>query len=236
MISYAKRFGFRVSLTSNLTIFNLNDPSRLVESGLDYLYVSFDGASKDTFESIRVGCNFDKVVSNIKQMVVAKKALGSDSPKLLLETTVSQLNAREVPQIIKIAEQLEVDGVYFFRQITPGKEDYGSDFFASQEWQNLRKSNIDIQAPSSERSLHACVGVIGCYITFDGKVLQCNRLIQLLPREEYSHFQFGDLEKNSLAEIWFSERYRQFRTRVALGMHSSLCKSCPTASSWQQKA
>jgi radical SAM protein with 4Fe4S-binding SPASM domain len=230
MVSYAKKFGFRVSLTSNLTVFNQNNPSRLVQSGLDYLYISFDGASKDTFEKIRVGSNFDKVVENIKHLVRTKRDLNSRSPKLLFESTISQYNAKEIHEIVKLAESLEVDGVYFFRQVTPDKEDYGSDYFASQNWEDLAKSRIEIQAASPEKPPRPCVGVIGCYITFDGKVLQCNRLIQLLPREEYSHFQFGDLNRNPLSEIWFSDSYRRFRTRVALGMYSSLCKSCPTAS------
>lgn len=229
MVSYAKRFGFRVSLTSNLTVWNRNSPGKLIESGLDYLYVSFDGASKDTFESIRVGSNFERVVDNIRQVVRAKKNMKSRSPKILFESTISEYNTAEVPQIVKLAESLGVDGVYFFRQVTSGKEDYGSDYFATQNWKNLSNSGIEIQASSPESPPRPCVGVIGCYITYDGKVLQCNRLIQLLPRAEYSRFQFGDLRKNSLSEIWFSRRNRLFRTRVALGLYSSLCRSCPSA-------
>jgi len=230
MVEHARKFGFRVSLTTNLAFLDKDSATRLIKSGLDYLYVSFDGASKATFEKIRVGSDFEKVVDNIRQFVMTRKGLNSKSPKLLFESTISECNAKEVRQIVELAESLEVDGVYFFRQIARGKQDYRNDYFATQNWEDLADCKIEIQASSPEKSPRPCVGVIGCYITFDGKVLQCNRLIQTLSREEYSRFQFGDLNENSLSEIWFSDSYRQFRNRVALGMWPSLCKSCPTAS------
>ena len=229
LVKCAKEYGFRVSLTSNFTVASRRDSLDLIKAGLDGLFASFDGASKQTFEKIRVGANFDRVVDNVKMFVKAKKELNSRTPKLMFETTISESNAHEALQIIRFAESLGVDGIYIYRQVTSGKQDYDRDSFASIDWKELPESKIVIQVSSATEPVRPCIGVIGCYITFDGKVLPCNRLIQLAPRAEYSRYQFGDLNRNSLSEIWFSDEYRQFRNRLALGKYFSICKSCPTS-------
>jgi len=236
MVEYAKNNGFHVSFTSNFTVINREKAVELIKARLDGLYASFDGASKETFERIRVGADFDKVIGNVKLFQGIKKEVGSVKPKLMFETTVSESNMHEVLGIIKLAESLGVDGVYICREVKAGKTDYANDSFASINWKGLAKSRVEIQFSNPVRPPRPCVGVIGCYITFDGKVLPCNRIIQLAPRSEYSHYQFGDLKKESLREIWFSNDYRLFRKRVALGICSSLCKSCPTcAGNYQTK-
>lgn len=227
MIKYAKKNGFRVSLTSNFTLIDKENSLDLIDSELDYLYVSFDGASKSTFEKIRIGANFEKIVDKIRLFIKTREELKSKKPKLMFETTISEDNIQEVPQIVELAESLRVDGIYFFREVKLGKGDYANDSFSLINWKDLAKSSIEILVNQPNES-RLCDGMIGCYITFDGKVLPCNRLVQLASREEYSRYQLGDLNRSSLSEIWFSDSYKRFRRRLALGMASSLCKSCPT--------
>jgi radical SAM protein with 4Fe4S-binding SPASM domain len=199
----------------------------LMNSQLGYLYISFDGAKKQTFEKIRVGSKFEKIIENVKLCVKIRKNANSPNPKLMFETTISTDNAKEVPQIIKLAESVGVDGIYLYRQVTPGKQDYESDPAASINWQSMPKTNIEIQSYQLEKPSRFCIGTIGCYITFDGKVLPCNRIIQLAPRQQYQQYQFGDLNKNSLAQIWRSRQYRKHRAQIALGKYPPLCRSCP---------
>lgn len=227
MIKYATDYGFKVSLTSNFTLINKENSLDLIDSELDYLYVSFDGASKSTFEKMRIGTNFEKIVDKVKLFIKMRKELNSKKPKLMFETTISEDNVQEVPQIVELAESLRVDGIYFFREVKPGKRDYADDSFSLMDLKDLAKSSIEILVNQPDKA-GFCVGMFGCYITFDGKVLPCNRLIQLASRKEYVRYQFGDLNRNSLSEIWFSDSYKRFRRRLALGMTSSFCKSCPT--------
>jgi len=56
----------------NATLINRETALRLVESGIDLIMVSFDGASRETFESIRVGANYETVIKNIGQLIKAE--------------------------------------------------------------------------------------------------------------------------------------------------------------------
>jgi MoaA/NifB/PqqE/SkfB family radical SAM enzyme len=75
MIEYAKRKYYAFTrISTNLNIFNKEKAERLVASGLDYLTLSIDGASQETYSKYRVGGDFNKVLENVTLIVAAKKA------------------------------------------------------------------------------------------------------------------------------------------------------------------
>jgi len=226
MVRYAKGHDFNVSFTSNFTLINSNHAINLIKAGLDSLYISFDGATEQTFESIRTGASYKKVVDNIKLFAETRKHLNSGIPKLVFMSTISPSNAAEIPQLIGLAESLGIDGIDLFKQIIPEKECVNN-LSISQYVEGMSNDKVEIHAVCLDKPPQFCTAVMGCYITFDGKVLPCGALIQMIPREQYSRFQFGDLKRNSFSDIWFSNSYRQFRTRIILGKHPPLCRSCP---------
>lgn len=81
MIELAKSSECLVGLTTNGMHLNRSNCRRMVDSGLDIIGVSIDGATKQTYESIRVGSTFEKLIDNIETLTsVIEKSL-SDKPK-----------------------------------------------------------------------------------------------------------------------------------------------------------
>ena len=69
-IKYAKSRGMQdVVCVSNGTLLTRDKVDKLLDSGLDSIYFSFDGATKDTYEKIRVGANFKKTRGNILRLI-----------------------------------------------------------------------------------------------------------------------------------------------------------------------
>jgi MoaA/NifB/PqqE/SkfB family radical SAM enzyme len=226
MVEYAKRGVFKVGFTSNLTTMNESMAEKLINANLDYLYVSFDGATKETFEKLRVGADFEKVISNIKMFLEKRNQKNQSRPIVKLTATISYDNSEEIPGLIKIAEDLKVNSINFNRQIIPGKEHWKQEFRVISVWK--QRANVEIGRMAIPlRRPQPCIALKGCYITYDGKVLPCNSLIQILPRREYYRVQVGDLKQNTLHEIWFSKSYRLFRTHLALGRRPFFCNYCP---------
>ena len=226
MVEYAKRGDFKVGFTSNLTTLNESMAEKLINANLDYLYVSFDGATKETFEKLRVGANFEKVISNIEMFLEKRNQKNQSRPIVKLTATISYDNSEEIPGLIKIAEDLKVNSINFNRQIIPGKEHWKQEFRVISVWEQRANVKIGRMAIPLRRP-QPCVALKGCYITYDGKVLPCNSLIQILPRREYYRVQVGDLKQNSLREVWFSKNYRLLRTHLALGRRPFFCNYCP---------
>lgn len=77
MVALAARRGIRVSANTNLTLLTVRRAQRCIDSGLAALSVSLDGATAATFQAIRHGASFDKVVRNLARLTDARDAAGS---------------------------------------------------------------------------------------------------------------------------------------------------------------
>ncbi|MEM3697172.1 MAG: radical SAM protein [Candidatus Bathyarchaeia archaeon] len=225
MVSYAKDKGLNVGMNTNLTMVNEDILKNLIKAGLDWLTVSIDGATKETFENIRVGAIFEGVVENIKFTIDLRERMNAKRPRIYLNYTICEQNIQEIPEMIKLADDLRVNGIGFMKQVVPGisySEKPPLNPLPENKWLNRKiKATFHLTVVSS------CVVPRSCYITFDGKVLPCYPLYELVPRGEYSSYQFGDLSAQSLREIWFSMRYRNFRAKNISGTRLPICKSCP---------
>lgn len=223
MIRYGKKLGFQVGLTSNMTIMNQSIAKNLIYAGLDHLHVSIDYACKELFEFVRKGADFERVVSNTKLIVNIRNQLSYCKPKIILNATVVFNDFSHLFKLINLAKTLKVDGIAFNAQISPRKIATSYHKLASLI-KRLSVNNMEIKLHSSSK---ICDVLNGCYITFDGKVLPCPTLVQLIPRKEYWRFQFGDLKNEAFNKIWFSKKYRLFRVKAALGLLPNICKYCP---------
>ena len=65
-VNQAKENGHKVGLTTNGTRMTTDMARGLLQAGLDLVIFSFDGATKNTYESIRKGAQYENVLNNIR--------------------------------------------------------------------------------------------------------------------------------------------------------------------------
>jgi len=225
MMNVAKQKGFEVSLTDNFTLVDKEVAHTLIRSQIDYLYASFDSVSKRKFEKIRVGANFEDVVNNIRQFVEAKKQVNAKKPEVFFKSTISRDNFSEIPDLIRLAEDLGLDGIDFSKEHSYCQDNVNDpSFYLDPKSLPLTKMRLILCEMSK---IYPCQALAGCFVTFDGKVLPCDHVMQLLPRSEFSRFHVGDVERNTVAEIWRSEKYRRIRRGLASGEWLPFCEKCP---------
>jgi radical SAM protein with 4Fe4S-binding SPASM domain len=109
MIDYCRKKGIRASTITNATLIDDKAAQRLAGSSLEFILVSVDGASKETFESIRTGASFERVVENMKRLVAAKK--GRKYPKIIINYTCNKHNIGELPDAVRLAREINADGI-----------------------------------------------------------------------------------------------------------------------------
>src|SRR5205814_3424627 len=76
MVAYAAARGIRVTTNSNLTLLNPRRAEHCITSGLDWLHISLDGATAQTYERIRVRAHFERVMRNMHLLLDARERLG----------------------------------------------------------------------------------------------------------------------------------------------------------------
>jgi radical SAM protein with 4Fe4S-binding SPASM domain len=227
IIRSAKERGFTVSLISNFTLIDRDKSLSLINSGLDFLYVSFDSGTKSVFEKIRNGACFEKVIENVELFVRTKNEVKVKKPSFFLKTTVSRRNSEEIRQLINLAESLGVEGINFGKLFGEEK-DYLHDPSCFLNMEEFKGNKVFID-PCEIGKFYQCDGIGGCYITYDGRVLPCGIMMQAISRSEYPQFQLGDLHANTIDKIWRSTKFKQFRKQIK--SHSQpylpVCEECP---------
>ena len=93
--------------------------------GIDRIYWSFDGTTKETYEKIRVGSDFDLVTGNLKNFFNLKKEMNAYFPEIAFHFIVNKLNINEIPQyldLVRSVTQGENEDVQITRMLHSFKE------------------------------------------------------------------------------------------------------------------
>src|SRR6266536_4720299 len=76
IVEFLKSRGVYVTLNDNFTLMTDKTARRIIELGVDQIFLSLDGATKETYEKIRAGANFEKVLQNARGLVRIKREMG----------------------------------------------------------------------------------------------------------------------------------------------------------------
>jgi len=221
MISYLKSKNIKSEIVTNMTIFNPDIKNTLLK--MDKITVSIDGASKETYERIRVGANFDDVLDNL--FVLSKEK--SDNTILDVNYVISSDNYKEVFDFITLTKRY-VDAINFKFINSTTDETNGLRLSYQTIFDILNKLKdkelVKISNPEELRTyIHKipCYNLwFGCYISPSGKVYPCCNFYD----EDKNYL--GDLNTQSMKDIWNSNKYNDLRKEYK-GKKPNLCEHCP---------
>ncbi len=102
MIQYAKDNGLTdVVLNSNANLLDEDAAKGLIKSGLDAIYVGIDAFAKETYAKLRVGGDYYKVVTNVRNLIKLKKELKTERPQVYVQFVEMESNKHEVNDFIE---------------------------------------------------------------------------------------------------------------------------------------
>ena len=205
-VEHCERHGISTLLSTNGTLLDETAATRLLDSRLDHITLSFDGASKETFEYYRKGARFEKVRDNFVRFCRMKHQRGSKMQVVVQMVRMSG-NAHEVDEFKRFWSAVEgVDQVRV-------KEDET----------NLLQPERKRTGEGARRCHYLWRGAM--YVKHDGRVYPC---CQSYPLDGDP---VGDLREQTLPEIFNSDAMRQMRALHAAGRAAEIdvCARCCTA-------
>lgn len=200
-----------VTFSTNASLLNADKSVKLIESGLDDIRFSVDGATKETFESIRKGLNFEEVIENCLQFIKLRDERGK-FPVIEIRMALQSLNKPEEQEWARYwKERLSDTDIVSSKPI--------------HSWGNqLKNYEPSLKGEKESKMYHSvpCVSPWSTMIVhFDGKVPLCgadynNRLLM------------GDVTQSTIKSIWNSKNFENLRKIHASGERSlvSLCNGC----------
>lgn len=202
-VAYVKSKGARAQFFSNASVMDEEKANQALESGLDRINFSVDGARKETYETIRQGLNYEKMVENILYLVNRKKFLNLKYPKITVVFVKQNFNESDVSEFKSFWED-KVDCVVFS---TDDNRNETSRSFAA---------DIKKNTPFPCRKLWGEIIIMSngqaplCCMDSDGKMV------------------IGDFNTQTLKEVWKGNIFERVR-----GLHLDfkadqvpLCKKC----------
>ncbi len=244
MIRYSKQKGTSVYLVDSFDLITPDVSYELVNIGVDGIYISMDGAMKDTYEVIKVGCTFDRVLSNIQGLLDAKRYLKSPIPELCFRFTVNSNNVREMASFVSLVESMASrqewgDGskIHFVGLLDyPEIHHLYLDTIPVNYVDAALKASTDMPVvfahleDGRNPSINRCLAWMEPYFALvpHPMVLPCCAVLMSNSRTKLSEYCFGDYTKESMRNVWNHPYYKWFRSTVTRrdAPIPMLCKGC----------
>ncbi|MEO9483075.1 MAG: SPASM domain-containing protein [Ekhidna sp.] len=220
MVAIASSHNIYTTTSTNAHFLDDANSKKTVQSGLDRLIISIDGASQETYESYRKEGDLSKVLAGTKNILKWRKKLKSKSPKIMWQFLVVKPNEHEIPKIKRLAKEYGVDKMAFK---TAQIYDYanGSDLMPTIDKYSRYKENGAGTYSIKNKLENKCWKMWqSCVITWDGQVIPC------CFDKDATH-SMGNVIEDSFKEIWNSKPYEKFRNAL-LNSRSEIeiCKNC----------
>lgn len=234
IIDYASKRGVYVKMSTNGSLINEGVAKKLAKLNIGEITISVDSTKKETYEKIRKGAKFEKLVENLKNL---NKKLEENKKKTIVSTATVVLkdNENELDDFVDFARKTGVKKIIF--QTLQNKQDYLDKYdskirvsavgdFSSRVKEKIKKV--------SEKAKPYGIGVIfdeqkslGCvwpwrsiYITWNGNVTACCKIL------DYRKPAMGNMLKENFWKIWNGKNYQMFRKLLRDRKAPLPCEGC----------
>jgi MoaA/NifB/PqqE/SkfB family radical SAM enzyme len=228
LVKYCSQRRIRTVVSTNLTLFESRMMDPLMDSKLDTLIVSLDGASGDTYSKYRRGGDFEKAMGNLKAIAAQKIKRRVKLPRLIWQFIVFRHNESEINRAIAMAKQLGIDEIKFIASfakmetlaynVADKKREEVEDYLPQDHRYHLYKSN-----KAAARKFLQCPFLWSqIAVRTDGGIAPCCG-------SYHKNDDFGSLSNSDIMAVWNNKKYQRARkTLRTRGWFKSqtICDQC----------
>lgn len=221
-IQYAKKAGILdIYFSSNGSLLNPKISKELIESGLTRLQVSIDATTKETFEKIRQGGNFNKVVTNVQNFITLRNKMNKELPTIRVNFVKSQHNKHELNDFLEFWKgKVDCIGVQNLINIM------------DQNKEDIKNKKFNCSQPYNHLTIRYDGSILPCCTFFGAKLpiakVQNKNNYFMSDVKNLENPDTNSLKKRSISESWHSEEMKQIRELHKKGEYykNEVCKVC----------
>lgn len=243
MLEYARQKQININFVDEFDFFDEEKAKKIIDLGVNSIYVSFDAAKKETYEAIKKGCDYERALRNIRTLLRLKEERGSPFPVVHFRYLVTKTNYEEMPDYIELISSLPNRGararLEFIGLIAfPGIEDH---YIALNEipehirlrvYENALRHNINLYFSHADEaslpSISECVHWSEPFVLSNGEVIPDCAILMQSRRDFLNKISFGNAFDRQFMAIWDSKAYKDFRKLVVTtdGKVPESCMKC----------
>jgi MoaA/NifB/PqqE/SkfB family radical SAM enzyme len=253
MAAIAKAAGCRVGTTTNGMLLKPDLITRIVTVPLDTLAFSLAGTDSNN-DKIRKGTNLRIVLETIRAVDREKKRVNSQKPFIHIAYMLFRSRIEDLDQLPSLLQGQGIDQVVISTLDFVSEPDLEFEIIRptpTEEYKNLEQRLQDVvqaglkkglpihfNLPSAQGRRRECTENVGraLCVASDGSVTPCVFTNLQIPGGEYLHqgkikcyerLVFGNINLESLTDIWRKKDYRYFRGSFRHHHLASPCQGCP---------
>jgi tungsten cofactor oxidoreducase radical SAM maturase len=233
MVAQVHALGLGVTISTNGLLLNRKRAEALFKAGVDALVISLDSMHVQAYHNKPGSNGRDQVLENIQGVHQLIRDAGWRLPALGLEYVLTRSNQADLYQLPDLARQVGAAFIIVTNLLPHTPELAGEIVYDRDEplrlgggwginragwiaWGTPRLPRMKWGAARQCRFVHESSLVIG----WDGAVSPCYALMHSYHcyiygrHKQVGRYVLGSVNERSLAEIWTSEEYVNFRTKV----------------------
>jgi MoaA/NifB/PqqE/SkfB family radical SAM enzyme len=218
MINYASKQDIKITTSTNAT-FDPKLVDEIIDSGLDDLIVSMNGATEQIYNKYNVGGDFNRVLENLKLLCARKRKMNKATPRIILQFLVTKYSEHEIPAIKKLAKEIGVDELALKSLGLPSWGDQDTLKRLAKEYLPEQELYCRYDKESLQLKLPRCSFPSSCVILWNGDVSVCCE-------DMYAKHTFGNALERSFLDIWDSKEFVNCR-KIVKKRGLDICKRCP---------
>jgi len=237
MLKYVKSKNIVVELYDTFYFIDSYTSKIMVAYGIDKIFVSLDAATKETYEKIRVGSSFDRVIFNVRVLFEQKSLHDADFPEVSFHYIIMKSNIDEVLDYIDLVYSIAgSESPIQFSQFLHNYKDVSDLFIEVPEELisivELKAKKMGIQiiwnldVQKAKPYMNECIEWNMPFIFVNGDVIPCCASNESGNRENQKRLRLGNIFETPFKEIWNGKLYRELRDGLLSKQIPKQCVNC----------
>ena len=206
-IEYATKKGIMdIHLNTNAMLLDEEISKKILDTGVTRICFSVDAVTEETYNKIRIGLNFHRVLKNIDKFLELKAKSGQELPITRVSFLLQEENKHELEK---------------FKEIWVDKVDY----VAVQRYVPISSYDDERAYAIEEAPIR---GKQSCSYPFESLFIHGDGTVVPCAAHRARHISVGNINNNTIHEIWHSQKIQELRDAHKSGdlSNTRFCSTC----------
>jgi MoaA/NifB/PqqE/SkfB family radical SAM enzyme len=240
LIAFTKSLGLSPIIVTNGVMLNKENIEKCFESGVEWLSISIDAASEETFAKVRGEKVFGRITENIRLLNSMKDERGLEFPKVVSVCTIMDDNIEELMGVVELGRELRIERIILqpvvANNIDQTQRDKTFPGFIPKERLKIMDEVIDRlieykeSSPENFSFIANSVRMLNlvrkyfkgkmrpkdlpCYAGYNRlQVIQEGKVYFCVDQNKYVA-NFGDVDKDAIKSLWYSPKAAFYRKLI----------------------
>jgi len=226
MMQKAKETGVYTTLTTNAQLINEKLSKKILEANPSRVLIALDGIDNNMYESTRKRGDYNVLLNNISELVKAKSKYPNNTTNIQLQTIIHKKTVDHISSFKKIAKEIGANSIstkplFIWPDSTDEEIQFLKENYLIKDKNQYSYYKLDENGDFiiNWRTPGFCSNTQNVHIGSGSEVIPCWYLLR-------DTFDTDRIIDSNFYDIWFSDKYKNYRYIMENEEISAACKKC----------